>query len=372
MKILYITRKFPPSIGGMQVQSYQFYGNLSKENDVILISWGHSQVFLPLFIFFAFLRSVIALATSKIDIVQLGDFVLSPLGALLKLLFNRPTFTISHGRDSAYKNLLYDSLVVKSAKKLDKVICVSENMKGRFLLRGLADEKLEVIPNGISVDDFNRPEAKREGLISELESCYGIRLEKRKIIFSASRLVGKKGIKEFIEEIFIKIACMPEEAVFLIAGEGPEKERIAQAIERLGLGNRVYLLGSVRHNSNFYKALFGVADVFVMPNIKVEDDAEGFGVVALEAALMGVPVVAYDVDGISQAIHNNENGILVDEGDKDSFLERVSFLLKDNSSRQERVDRARRYVIDNFSWNKILKSYINLYSRSLAERDSMA
>lgn len=365
MKILYITRKYPPSIGGMQTQSYQFYKNLSKKCDALLIGWGRSQIFLQLFMPLALTRAIIKLVDEKIDIIQLGDLVLSPMGFLIKLLFDKPVLTLSHGRDSAYKSLLYNLFVIGSAKRLDKVICVSNNMKQRLSARGLPIEKLKVIPNGISVNNFNIQTQDKGHLLSRIETSYGINLKNKKIIFSLSRLVAKKGIKEFIEDVFITIAKYIEDSVFLIAGYGPEKIRIARTISRLGLKNKIYLLGPIIHNSYIYQALFKVADVFVMPNIKTQNDAEGFGVVALEAALMDVPVVAYNVDGIGEAIRHQENGILIEEGEKDLFASSVISLLKDNTLHKQYTHRAKRYVIDNFNWDKIINAYIREYSQVL-------
>lgn len=365
MRILYITRKYPPSIGGMQTQSYQLHKALSAKNSVSLISWGHSQIFLPLFVFFAFVDAIIKLNREKIDIIQLGDLVLSPLGLLLKLLFKKSTFTISHGRDSAYENFLYNFLVIRSAGRLDGIICVSHNIKQRLISRGLPAEKLEVIPNGIFTDSNNKLSTDREAVISEIEGHYGVQLKDSRILLSMSRLVPKKGIMEFIEGVFIKIKAETENIIYLIAGEGPERAKIQRAINKLGLKNNIHLLGSVKHSSNMHKALFKAAGVFVMPNAKVGNDAEGFGVAVLEAAIMGAPVVAYDVDGISTALHNNKNGILVESGNKDLFAEAVLSFLKDDARRLHFADNAREYVINNFNWNKIASAYLKQYSQPI-------
>ena len=365
MKVLYITRKYPPSIGGMQTQSYFFYKALSKKSNVLLISWGSSQVFLPFFVIYAGIKSIIQLISGRIDIIQLGDLVLSPLGVLLKLLFNKPVLVVSHGRDSAYRGLLYNFFILGSANKLNKIICVSNYLKQRLHSRGLSNKKLEVIPNGISVSEADKLSLNRERAISEIEAAYGITLKEKRIILSVSRLVAKKGIKEFIDRIFVKIISDIENAVFLIVGNGPEKIRIAQSIKKLGLEDKIYLIGSVKHNSRIYKALFSIADVFVMPNIKVEDDAEGFGVVALEASISKLPIVAYGVDGIGEAIHNNENGMLIDEGNEDLFIDNLLYFLKKNDSKLKLGERAKKYTLDHFGWDKICDRYIEQYKKIL-------
>jgi len=361
MNILYITRKFPPSIGGMQTQSAQFYANLSRYNKVFLISWGGSQAFLFIFFIIASIKAILLLTRYKIDVVQLGDLVLSPLVALTRSIFKIPTLAVSHGRDSAYSNLLYNRVILESVKRLDRVVCVSKNMKNRLIARGIPESILEVIPNGIAIKEFSRANNSKEMLLSDIKAAYDVDLSNKRVIISASRLVRKKGITEFIENVFKKISGETASLTYLIIGDGPEKDKIATAIKSNDLNNCVYMLGSVEHNSYIYKALFTIADLFIMPNIKVADDAEGFGIVVLEAALMQVPVIAYNVDGISEAVHDGENGMLVDENDYARFASDVTRLLSNEKLREQCGERSKEYAEKNFNWDLIISKYIKLY-----------
>lgn len=362
MTILYITRKFPPSIGGMQTQSKEFYDTISRRNRVFLIAWGHSQAFLPFFLVYAFLRAIVILSTKEVEIIQLGDMVLSPLGLLLKILSGKPVLTITHGRDAAYHNMLYDSLIMGSARRLDRVICVSSYIKERMIARGILKDKTVVIPNGIDINADANNRMDKNAARRAVETKFGLTLRDKKIILSASRLVPKKGIKEFIEKGMPGISEKNKDIVFLIAGDGPQAHEIDNAIRKLGFSENVRRLGYVEHDSGLYNALFAVSDIFVMPNIKIKNDAEGFGLVVLEAGINELPVIAYEVDGIAEALHNNKNGILVKEGDYDSFAETVSSLLSSPDSRQDLAKRSREYVIDNFSWDKIAGSYLAQYA----------
>jgi phosphatidylinositol alpha-1,6-mannosyltransferase len=365
MNILYITRKFPPSIGGMQTQSYEFYKSMSEKNEIHLISWGYSQRYLPVFLVFALIKSIGKLMKERIEIIQLGDLVLSPLGLALKVLFKKPVLTISHGRDSAYRNPAYDLFVLGAARRLDKVICVSGNMKKRLLARGLSAEKLAVIPNGIDIRKAERRGLAPELYLPAIESDFGIDLKGKKMILSVSRLVPKKGLKEFVENTFVNIANEMDDVVLFIAGDGPERNKIKETIGKLGLSDKVHLPGYVEHESPAYKALFSAADAFVMPNVEVKNDAEGFGIVALEASAKGVPVVAYRVDGVAEAVHDGHNGFLIEEGKHRQFAEKVLVFLKDETIRRAFAEKAREYVIKNFGWDVIAGKYLEQYSRIL-------
>jgi glycosyltransferase involved in cell wall biosynthesis len=365
MTILYITRKFPPSIGGMQTQGFNLYKQLSVNNEIILISWGYSQSFLPFFFIYAAVSSIGRLLTGRVDIIQLQDLVLSPLGALLKALFNKPVLTISHGRDSAYQGILYDFFVIGSASRLDKIICVSNYMKERLHGRGVPKNKLAVIPNGIFSNDFREGPLRREESARLIESLYKIDLKDKKVILSVARLVPKKGIKEFIRTIFTRINKRFEKAVFIVAGDGGERLNILKAAHECGLSDKVFLAGLIEPGSRAYNALFAASDVFVMPNVRVKGDSEGFGIVMLEAISKGLPVVAYDVDGIRDALHNGKNGILVKEDDATAFADAVLSFIYDGDQKDEFIRKAREYTKENFNWDRVAGMYLKEYARLL-------
>ncbi len=361
LRILYITRKFPPSVGGMQTQSYQFYRNLAASNEVSLISWGHSQIFLPIFVFYAAVKSISILLRGRIDVIQLGDIVLAPLGIFLSFLSKRPVLAVSHGRDANYRNGLYNALVIEGLKKLDRVICVSEDLKDRLVSRGVPREKMVVIPNGISEGVGQNEKLDREASLTVIKDEWGIDLTGKKVILSMSRLVRKKGVKEFIVDVFDKLSLVRDDVVMLIAGDGPERANIVRVIKDRSLIGKVYMLGIVKNGSKLYETLFKIAHIFIMPNVRVPGDSEGFGMVALEAAIKGVPVIAYGVDGIREAVHNGKNGVLIEAGDHRSFNNNILRLLDNDVLAGDIAIKAREYVIDNFSWDKIIDRYLDQY-----------
>lgn len=365
LKVLYITRKYPPSIGGMQTQSAQFYKSLSNCSEVTLIFWGHSQVFLPLFAGFAFIRALVELFRKDIDVVQMGDLVLSPLGLALKYIFKKPTLSVSHGRDSVYHSFLYDSFVIAAAKRLDKIICVSNGIKDRLIARGFTAKRLSVIPNGITVNS-NHIAAKRGESASLIENKFGIDLKNKKVILSISRLVPKKGIKEFIENIFPIINKKDPDSILLVAGDGPEKADILKAVKKLEYNDKIFLLGNVERDSELYDSLFSVSSVFIMPNVRVSGDFEGFGMVVLEASINGIPVVAYDIDGISEALHDGQNGVLIKEGNINGFADAALLFINDSNFRQNFSVRSQEYVKSRFGWSSIIARYANEYENLLA------
>src|SRR5258706_11117608 len=129
MKLLYITRKYPPMVGGMEKLSFALAKEFSSSVDTTLITWGGSQKYLP-FVYFLFLvKSLYLIPKNKIDHIHIGDALLSPLGLLLKIIFEVKVSVTVHGLDITFNFPGYQYLVPQCASKLDKIICVSNATK---------------------------------------------------------------------------------------------------------------------------------------------------------------------------------------------------------------------------------------------------
>jgi phosphatidylinositol alpha-1,6-mannosyltransferase len=144
----------------------------------------------------------------------------------------------------------------------------------------------------------------------------------------------------------------------LIVGEGPERQKIEEVILTRGLSQRVKILGGVEEQE--LRAAYALADVFVMPNIPVPGDPEGFGIVALEARASGVPVVASDLEGIREAVGGPEDGTLVKPGDWSAFVAAINWWLDREETAMDR-ERRRERVRAEFDWNRIISLYLTLF-----------
>src|SRR5690606_29098600 len=132
-------------------------------------------------------------------------------------------------------------------------------------------------------------------------------------------LIARKGVFWFVEKALPEIIKKRKDVAYLVSGSGPDQDAIAQTIEKHGLKNYVFLLG--RTSDETLSNLYNVADAFIMPNIRVKGDLEGFGLVALEAASCGTPVVASNIEGIKDAIMDGKNGFLVKDKDTHAYVQ---------------------------------------------------
>ncbi|WNB86329.1 glycosyltransferase [Cellulomonas sp. ATA003] len=115
--------------------------------------------------------------------------------------------------------------------------------------------------------------------------------------------------------------------VYLVAGEGPEAADIEDAARRRGVVDRVRLLGAVSAQDK--ELLMRGSDVFVQPNVPVPGDMEGFGLVAVEAAMRGALVLAADLEGLRDAVVHEQTGLLLPAQDAGAWRRRLRGLTGD-------------------------------------------
>lgn len=343
MKVLFITRAFPPAIGGIQKQNYEIARALSELVETRVIANKRGKIALPLFFFTAFIQAMFY--ARQYDVILLGDGVLSIMGAVLKRISKRPVVCIVHGLDLTYKSHLYQKLWVGGfLTKMDRLIAVGNETIRQGVVRGLPEENFVFIPNGVSpVNEIYHQ--------NDLEKVLGHSLQGPTLL-TLGRLVKRKGVVWFLSNV---MPVLPGNVSYIIAGNGREESSIQKAIDQHHLQKRVFFLGPVSAKEK--SVLLSAADVFVQPNISVKGDMEGFGLVVLEAAAYGTPVVASDIEGLKDAIHHNRNGLLVEPGNVAAYLSTLMPFLENIEKRQDFGRISQQYVLDNFSWSSVATQY---------------
>jgi glycosyltransferase involved in cell wall biosynthesis len=358
--ILFITRKHPPSVGGMQKLSQSLTKEVGKLTPTSTIYWGGSTLFVPFFIVYAFLRAVFTVPRSNhVKLIHLSDALLTPLGLALKSLLRVPVVVTVHGLDVTYDNRLYQWVVPRCLARMDKVICVSSYTRQQCIRRGVPAALCEVVPNGVNLFEFT-DRYSSQGM-RNLQCAAADCLRGRKVLLTVGRLIERKGVVHFLTEVMPRILAQRTDVCYLIIGEGPQRDLMETRIASLHLGDHVVLLGRV--DDDTLRAAYHVADLFVMPNIPVQNDIEGFGLVALEAAAAGRYVVASRLDGIPEAIVPGQNGTLLDPLDAEAFATTIIELLADDEKRQALGRKAREFVRNQYSWDIIARRYQQVFMR---------
>jgi N-acetyl-alpha-D-glucosaminyl L-malate synthase BshA len=148
-------------------------------------------------------------------------------------------------------------------------------------------------------------------------------------------------------------------ARLLLLGDGPEREPALRRAADLGLADRVHAPGLV----DDLVPLLPVADLMLLPSLH-----ESFGLVALESMACGVPVIATDRGGTREFIDHGVNGFLHAPDDREGMIASALAALSDPQQQQHLAEEARRDAVETYGTRCVLKHYIELYDRVLAER----
>lgn len=207
-----------------------------------------------------------------------------------------------------------------------------------------AGKPVTVVPYGVDLREFRpRPRGERSEVV----------------IGAVTRLSKEKGL-HYLLEAFAVVAGRRPEASLVLAGEGPERRRLERLAARLGLGERVQFLGEVPHEQ-VPQVLQGL-DIFAMPSTY-----EGFGVAALEAGAMEVPVVASRIHGIPDVVVDGETGLLVPPRDRQALAAALERLAADGDLRRRLGRAGRAFVAEHYSWEENTTQMEALYRAALGE-----
>lgn len=363
MKVLYVTRKFPPSVGGMEKAAYELYSALKELTPVRLVSYGGPNKYLPVVYPWLFLRALAATIGWRPDVIYLQDGVLAPMGAVLHVLTRKPIVMSIHGLEATYEHKLYKAVMKHMVPRVQHVV-VGSAQTGLAVRAQYPKLPLSRVVYGVR-DVFYQdrpPEALRDELASKL-GLDDSALAGRKLLVTTGRLVERKGVAWFVDEVMPRIAKEQPDVLYLVAGKGPNEEKIRSLIAQHNLSEQVRLLGYI--GDDVRDLLYNAADYFVMPNIPVPNDMEGFGLVAVEAASCGTPVIASGIEGILDAVTDDKTGKLLPAQDADAYTAEILRELAAPSFNRKDV---RAYDLEHYSWQKAAKSYLAVFQRILDNR----
>ena len=365
MRLLFVSHSLPPegremdNLGGMQRVAVDLHDSLSAHSGaevralVLRSSWNERGYRTPLFLARA-LREIRRLARAKeVDAILFSSMLTATLIVPLRRLLSRNGIraaAIVNGLDATTPTWPYPLLVRRTFHALDLVMPISRATGEACIARGLDRNKSKVVSLGIRSDRFalraDRAEARRHLAVPQTDP--------RLILCSVGRLVPRKGVEWFVSQV---MPLLPDDVVYLVAGEGPDRARIEAAIAANNLRSRVSLAGSIS-DAELENLYYG-SDLFVMPNVPVANDMEGFGLVMLEAGLCGLPTIASRLEGITDVISEGQNGHLVPSLDADAFRSVILRYYADPSLLADASSRAREFTLSRFGWSGVVDQYIS-------------
>ena len=383
-RLLVLTELFLPTRGGTAVWAAEVYKRLGgKEIHIVTadvpgadavdalhpntihrlnlkrVPWLRPE---SLAMYARFFSKALALAlTHRFDAVH--AFRALPEGlvawAVARLTF-RPVVIYAHGEElttwghgGKYKAMRF---VLRHA---NRVVANSEHTRDTLLGMGIDAARITIIYPGVDVSVF------KPGLdITGLRESLGISPDAR-LVFSVGRLSRRKGFDQVIRAV----ARLRESGInvhYVLAGIGEDWDYLAGLIQEYDLPGAAHMIGAVADQD--LPRWMNACDVFAMPNREIDGDNEGFGMVFIEAAACGKPVLAGDAGGTGAAVFDGVTGLRVEGSSLESVAQGLDKLLFGKEEAEAMGQRGWSRAQVEFAWARVAEKTLAL-SRKMTRSD---
>lgn len=363
LRILFISRAYPPIFGGIENQNYGIAHALSLITPTTIIANKHGKKALLWFLPYVLIKMLLVLP--RHDVVLFGDGVLAPLGRVARIFYPHKKFvSIIHGLDITYARKqslmgkIYRRINIPALRRCDKLIAVGMHTITEAMRFEIDRDKCIFIPNGIDPEEHFSPHTREE-----LAQLLNTDITEKKVIFRMGRFVPHKGVAWFIDNV---MPLLPDSVIFVAmggavaqatAGDSTVLPLAQKMVQKHHLEKRVFLLTNRPENEKII--LFNTVDLVISPNIDIPGSMEGFGINAIETAVCERTVIAANFQGLKDAIRDGKNGFLVEHENADAWRIKIMELLSDDFDRAAFGKNARDYTIEHFAWSQIAQKYLD-------------
>jgi phosphatidylinositol alpha-1,6-mannosyltransferase len=368
-RTLVVTNDFPPRQGGIQTFVAALLASRPPDSVVVLASDAAGSAEHDAALPYPVIRRPTAMllptpATARAAVDLAGRHgcdsaffgAAAPLGLLAPALRSagvRHLVGATHGHETGWVALPGSrQMMQRIARGLDVLTYISEYTRGRLepALRGRT--RLAQLSPGVDVERFT-PDA--DG--TSVRHRYG--LGEAPVVVCVSRLVARKG-QDVLVAGWSRVLARHPEARLLLVGGGPAEASLRKAVAARGLGHSVVLTGPVPPGE--LPAFYAAGDVFAMPcrTRRGGLDVEGLGMVFLEAAACGRPVVAGTSGGAPETVREGITGHVVDPRSADAVATTLADLLAEPARAREMGAAGRAWVEQRWAWTTIAAGFAEL------------
>lgn len=220
----------------------------------------------------------------------------------------------------------------------DAIVVYGEHVKRYLMSEGVPGERIFVAAHAVDNEAYNRPvsEEEKQALRRQLNIAPG-----KKIVLYLGRLVEEKGLPYLLEAFAL---LQRDDAVLVLVGTGPEKARLEQLAQELGIAANVRFVGYVPPERT--ALYYAIAWVYVLPSITTPYFKEPWGLVVNEAFNQGVPVIATEAVGAAAGglVQDGVNGFMVPERDSVALAQALQRILDDLNLRERFSQNARQII----------------------------
>lgn len=264
------------------------------------------------------------------------------LGLMLRFLLGIPYVVTVFGLDfiSYRRSLLRRVLLRINLRHAEWVVTISSFTRDRLHDFGVPLGKIVIAAPGIEV-----PLKAPRGAVDDFRRKF--KVQAPCILLTVARLVKRKGHGRILKALPRVLREFPD-LLYLIVGEGPLRKQLEQQAESLGIAQSVRFLGNIDNHD--LSLAYSATDAFIMLPSTTSNDAEGFGIVYLEALAAGKPIIATKSGGVVDIIEHRKNGIALDEdATNDDIAKAIIGLFRDRHVMEEYGALGASAVHDRFS-----------------------
>jgi glycosyltransferase involved in cell wall biosynthesis len=373
MRVLQVSKYYPPFFGGIEQVVYDLTEGLNQSGVVCdVLSVNHELFRLKIergdyrvirsvslgtmfstamsFDFICWYRKM----ASKYDVVHMH--LPNPLANIAEFLFPAKSKLVLHWHSDIIRQRkllkIYRPFQEWILKRADRIIATSPKYARESPVINRFLSKTRSVAIGLNTDKF----CLKKELVKRIRKRYS----DKHIVFSVGRLIYYKGFSCLIEAA----KKTADDTVFLIGGTGKLENQLAGLIRRLGLDNKVFLLGRIPGGE--LAAYYHAADVVCMPSIA---KSEAFGVVQIEAMSFGKPVVSTDIEGSSVSWVNQDNvsGLVVPPKNAEALAVALKKLLNNKDLYSRLAKGAKRRFQRLFTAEEMVNSTLDVYRDLMPE-----
>jgi PEP-CTERM/exosortase A-associated glycosyltransferase len=238
------------------------------------------------------------------------------------------------------------------ARSADAVVAICEGLRKDLLARGVAEDRLFLVPNGVDVDRFTpRPRDL------DLEARLGF--QNKTVVAYVGTLFRYEGVSILLNALG-RLLDARDDVRGLVVGHGECEDELREAVDSLGLAGRVVVTGTASPDE--VGRYYALADILCYPRSRHRITELVTPLKPLEAMSMGKAVVASDVGGLRELVRHEETGLIFEAGDAEALAGALARLVGDVELRKRLGDRARAHVAAARSWRVIAGRYREVYA----------
>jgi glycosyltransferase involved in cell wall biosynthesis len=381
MHITQVAPRFPPAIGGVEEHVYRISVELARRGHEITVlasnednhekfKWDLTEANgIEIHRFPLFFPKVLrewwltpdmfkSFQSFKTDIVHVHGYrCLNSFIALCMASFEgTPKVFTPHGIYPPHS--MMDALLKKTfdvflgrlmLKISDRIIALTEHNKRLLIRMGAPEEKISILPNGVSLEEFKDFKRKNQ---KALQERYGSPL-----LLYVGRIDWNKRLEKIVKAMPHIFKNFPKAKLMIV---GPDYANYGDQLKKLGrklgIESALIITGAVPREKLL--AFYSIADMFILPS-----SYEGFGISLLEAMSSKVPVVASPYGGPGDILTHRVNAWLLNGEDENEIFEAVNSILSDRNLREKLVENAFKLVESRYTWEKIVDELELIYAQ---------